>query len=59
MATIPKKVDVVTHEERYQLRCGQCGREWLSTKPDLAACRFCKSYAWNEPKRERRNTSGR
>lgn len=44
------------HSEAYRITCQQCGRTWISTKPDIKACRFCKSYAWNEPKRGRKSS---
>lgn len=32
--------------------CQRCGHEWIPQKENPVVCPKCKSYKWNEPKKE-------
>jgi len=39
---------------RYKHTCLKCKRSWESKLPEPQACRYCKSYLWNEPSKNGR-----
>ncbi len=38
---------------RYLHQCLRCKRAWESKMPEPVACRYCKSYLWNEQPRSK------
>jgi len=33
-------------------KCLRCGYVWVSTKDNPKSCPFCKSYQWNEERKD-------